>query len=138
MIQIILAQYVLDYPERLPSGSDPLMSYREFADVAPLVSSFAANTNTAIETHFSGGLERLRRRARALGAIELPSATHDVSLQFLALPRIPVQVQLSINGGDDLFGAACAVLYRQSAQHYLDMECLAIGGTLLAEWLSGG
>ena len=129
-VRVILARYVLDCPERLPDGTDRLMSYREFADAAPLVSYFSVNTNKAIESHFSGGIERLRRRALSLGAVELASETHDLSLRFSALPRVPVL--LNFNDRDDLFAAACAVLYRQSAQCYLDMECLAMTGTLLA------
>lgn len=132
-IRVILARYVLDCPPHLPAGSDRLVSYRQFADAAPLVPYFTANTNTVIATHFSGGLEQLTRRARSLGAIELPSETHDLSLRFSALPRIPVQ--LNFNDRDELFEAACSVLYRQSAQYYLDMECLAMTGTLLAGWL---
>jgi len=46
------------------------------------------------------------------------------------LPRIPVI--LNFNDSDDLFPATCSILYQESAQHYLDMECLAMTGTLLA------
>ncbi|MCB2216535.1 DUF3786 domain-containing protein [Desulfofustis glycolicus] len=135
-IRVILARYVLDCPEQPPVGADPLMSYREFADAAPLLSYFTTNTNKTIETHFSGGLEHLRNRARTLGAVELTSGTHDLSLRYFAVPRVPVL--LNFNDQDDLFGAACSVLYRQSAKYYLDMECLAMTGTLLAGWLISG
>ncbi|MBE0582927.1 MAG: DUF3786 domain-containing protein [Desulfofustis sp.] len=134
-VRVILARYVLDCPE-LPWGkADRLMSYREFPDAAPLISYFATNTNKTIETHFSGGLDRLRDSGRSLGAVEEHSASHDLSLSFFALPRIPVV--LNFNDRDELFPAACSVLYRQSAQYYLDMECLAMTGTLLASRLVG-
>jgi len=46
------------------------------------------------------------------------------------LPRVPVV--LNFNDTDDLFPANCSVLYRASAELFLDMECLAMTGTLLA------
>jgi hypothetical protein len=134
-VRVILARYVLGCPELPWSKPDRLMSYREFPDAAPLISYFAVNTNKTIETHFSGGLDRLRESGQVLGAVATHSESHDLSLSFLALPRIPVV--LHFNDLDEQFPAACSVLYRQSAQYYLDMECLAMTGTLLADWLIG-
>jgi len=36
------------------------------------------------------------------------------------------------NDADDEFPADCKVLFERSAEHYLDMECLAITGSFLA------
>ena len=66
----------------------------------------------------------------AMGGTVLASETYDLALQFHALPRIPVL--LNFNDRDDLFPASVSVLYRASAECFLDMECLAITGTLLA------
>ena len=44
---------------------------------------------------------------------------------------------LNFNDRDDLFPPACSVLYRKSAESYLDMECLAMTGTLLCGKLLG-
>jgi hypothetical protein len=38
---------------------------------------------------------------------------------------------VNFNDRDNLFSASCSVLYRSSAVHFLDMECLAMTGTLL-------
>ena len=38
---------------------------------------------------------------------------------------------------DPEFPAQCVILFRQSAEQYLDMECLAIGGTFLSGILIG-
>lgn len=133
-VRVILARYVLNCPSRqLPTGPDRLMSYREFPDAAPLISYFTTTTNKAIETRFSGGVDRLRVRGLELGGKEEANESYDLSLQFFALPRIPVL--LNFNDRDDLFPAACSVLYRQSARHYLDMECLAMTGSMLADRL---
>ena len=40
------------------------------------------------------------------------------------------------NDCDREFPAQCAVLFPQSAEVFLDMECMAIGGTLLAGTLT--
>ena len=40
------------------------------------------------------------------------------------------------NDKDEEFPAQCAVMFPQSAEAFLDMECMAIGGTLLAGTLT--
>jgi hypothetical protein len=49
-----------------------------------------------------------------------------------------VPVIVNFNDRDDLFSASCSVLYRSSAAYFLDMECLAMTGTLLAGKLLAG
>jgi hypothetical protein len=58
---------------------------------------------------------------------------YDLSLQFSALPKIPVL--MLFNDADEEFPARCAVLFERRAEKYLDMECLAMVGSLLFEWL---
>jgi len=129
-VRVILAKYVLICPDELPPLSDTWVTYREFADAAPLVSHFTTNTNKNIETHFSGRLKLLEQRCAGLGAVRDENPAYDVSARFLALPRIPVV--LNFNDADEMFPAVCSILYQKSAQHFLDMECLAMTGTLLA------
>lgn len=50
-----------------------------------------------------------------------------------SLPRIPVL--LRFNDRDEDFPAQCAVLFPRSAETFLDLECMAIGATLLAGML---
>ncbi len=133
-ICVVLCCYVLQCPPGTPTIGD-WVTYREFKDAGPLVSYFTANTNKIIETTFSGRLDALERAGRALGGRRYDDgASHDLSLQFAFLPRIPVL--LRFNDRDEEFPAQCSVLFRQSAEAYLDMECTAIGGTFLAGYLT--
>ena len=129
-VRVILAKYVLTCPDRLPPLSSKWMTYREFRDAGPLVSYFASNTNKSIEQHFSGAAARLERCCKELGARIEHNDAYDLSARFQALPRIPVV--LNFNDADDMFPAACSILYQASAEQFLDMECLAMTGTLLA------
>jgi len=129
-VRVVLCRYVLQAPDHPPPPGE-WVTYREFRNAGPLVGYFTANTNKIIETTFAGRPDSLRQAAAAMGARGHDDGTaHDISLQLAMLPRIPVL--LRFNDRDDLFPAQCAVLFRQSAEAYLDMECLAIGGTFLA------
>ncbi len=129
-VRVILSKYVLTCPDELPALSNKWVTYREFKDGAPLVSYFTTNTNKNIESHFSGKLELLEQGCRSLGGIAENNDSYDLSVKLHALPRIPVS--LNFNDEDDIFPATCSILYQESAQHFLDMECLAMTGTLLA------
>jgi len=54
-------------------------------------------------------------------------------VQFPALPKIPVL--MLFNDADEEFPARCRVLFERRAENYLDMECLAMVGMLLFEYL---
>ena len=54
-------------------------------------------------------------------------------MQFKALPKIPVL--LLFNDADNEFAAQCMVLFERRAENYLDMECLAMVGMVLFEYL---
>jgi dienelactone hydrolase len=54
-------------------------------------------------------------------------------MRFDALPKIPIL--LLFNDADDEFPAQCLLLFERRAEKYLDMECLAILGWLLAGYL---
>jgi len=127
---VVLCKYILVCPQEvMPDGA--WATYREFRDAGPLTVYFTANTNKIIETSFSGRMDLLEKACRRLGAVIVEDgAAYDLSLAFKALPRIPVL--LRFNDGDDEFPAQCSILFRQSAEHYLDMESLAILGTFLA------
>lgn len=129
-ICVVLCKYILVCPgEVMQDGT--WVTYREFKDAGPLIGYFNANTNKTIESTFSGRMDLLTRASQRLGAAPVEDgAAYDLSLMFKALPRIPVM--LRFNDGDAEFPAQCAILFRQSAEHYLDMESLAIVGTFLA------
>lgn len=128
-VQVMICKYVLTCPLKLPEIKDKLVTYREFKDSGPLVSNFTNNTNKTLESTFTGNLTKLKERAIQIGGQISDSETYDLSVDFHAFPRIPVI--LNFNDQDDLFPAACSVLYRSSAALFLDMECLAMTGTLL-------
>ena len=132
-IRVALCCYVLQCPETVPQAGE-WMTYREFRDAGPLVGYFTANTQKIIETAFAGNLPGLVAACHDLGGRPYDDgASYDCSLTFDFLPRIPVL--LRFNDRDSEFPAQCAVMFPQSAEAFLDMECMTIGGTLLADTL---
>lgn len=134
-LQVMICKYILTCPDDLPELKDNLVTYREFKDAGPLISYFTTNTNKTLESTFCGNVSGLRKRGQEIGGEVLDSDTYDLSLLFYAFPRVPVI--LNFNDQDDLFCASCSILYRSSAAHFLDMECLAMTGTLLSGKLIG-
>jgi hypothetical protein len=130
---VILCRYLLLCPAAVPPGLE-WVSFRDFRDAAPLIASFANTVEGAIARGFAGRAAELRQAAEALGG--RPPAElyrYDVSLVIPALPRVPLL--LLFNDADEGFPAACSVLFERRAGGYLDMECLAMAGMLLAERL---
>lgn len=133
-ISVVLCCYILQCPETVPPAGD-WMTYREFRNAGPLVGYFTANTQKIIETAFAGSTGRLVAACQRLGGKAFEDgSSYDVSLTFDFLPRIPIL--LRFNDKDSEFPAQCAILFPQSAETFLDMECMAIGGTLLAGTLT--
>jgi hypothetical protein len=131
-VQVIICKYILTCQE-LPALNNTLgelVTYREFKDAGPLISYFTTNTNKTLESTFAGDIATLKHRAQEIGGKLVDSDLYDLSIEFHALPRVPVI--LNFNDRDDQFTACCSILYRSSAEYYLDMECLAMTGTLLA------
>ena len=128
-ISVVLFQYVFSCPDEIPVAGD-WVSYREFKDAGPLAGYFTSNTNKIIETTFAGNPEALLYACKKLGGELLDDdPSWDFSLEFDMLPRIPIHFRF--NDKDDEFPAQCSILFRQSAESYIDMESLAIGGTYL-------
>jgi len=134
-ISVVLFQYIFSCPAEIPIAGD-LVTYREFKDAGPLAGYFTSNTNKIIETTFAGNPEALRYACKKLGGRLLDDdPSWDLSLEFDMLPRIPIR--LRFNDKDDEFPAQCSILFRQSAESYIDMvESLAIGGTYLIGMLT--
>ena len=128
-VQVMICKYILMCTSERVAVADEFVTYREFKDAGPLISYFTTNTNKTLEATFSGNVEMLKDRSQRIGGEILASDMYDLSLRFYAFPKIPVVV--NFNDSDDLFPAKCSVLYRSTAAHYLDMECLAMTGTLL-------
>ena len=128
-VQVMICKYILTCPSVLPDINDSLVTYREFKDAGPLVFYFTTNTNKTLESTFCGNLTKLRERGQEIGGKVIASNIYDLSLEFHAFPCVPVI--LDFNDQDDLLPATCSILYRSSAANFLDMECLAMTGTLL-------
>lgn len=132
-VGVVLCNYLLQCPDKALQ-EDEWCSYKDFKDAAPLVGTFANTVERPIAENFSGSLSALDKAGRVLGGIE-PAITfpYDLNLLIQALPRIPIL--LLFNDADEEFPADCKVLFEKRTESYLDMECVAIIGMLLSEFL---
>ncbi|MGD2186437.1 MAG: DUF3786 domain-containing protein [Desulfobacterales bacterium] len=130
---VILFKYLLLCPSDHPAEND-WVSFKDFRDAAPFAGSFVNYTEAPIAKYFSGCVNLLETACRKIGGYP-PAATfsYELCMQFDALPKIPVL--MLFNDADDEFPAQCAVLFERRAEKYLDMECLAMVGMLLFEYL---
>jgi len=126
---VILAKYLLLCPSVEPRGGD-WASYRDLKDSGPLTVYFTHDVEQAIAAHFRGRLEALTYACKVMGGYP-PNMdiSNDLSMQFDALPRVPVL--LIFNDADEEFPARASVLFERRAENYLDPESLAIAGRLL-------
>ncbi|MCP4683698.1 MAG: DUF3786 domain-containing protein [Desulfobacterales bacterium] len=129
-ICIILFKYLLLCPDMDPKDKE-WVTYRDIKDAGPLTAYFINDVEQPVSSNFAGRLSDLEKASKALGGyppnIELP---YDLSVQFDLLPRIPVLVLF--NDRDDEFPAKCSVLFERRVRDYLDAECIAIAGRLVA------
>ncbi len=129
-ISVVLYKYILQFPKVPPLSEGDWVTYREFENAGPLTGYFTQNTNKIIETSFAGRLNLLRDVCHKTGGIPVKDeGGFDIAVQFDFLPRVPVLFRF--NDRDEDFPAVSSLLFRQSAQVYLDLKCLSIGGTLL-------
>ncbi|MCG8634604.1 MAG: DUF3786 domain-containing protein, partial [Desulfobacterales bacterium] len=68
------------------------------------------------------------------GTIVTDNASYDLSMRFNALSKVPISLRL--NDEDEDFPAQCTVLFKFSAERYLDMESLGILGAVFAKNLT--
>ncbi len=132
---VILCKYLLLCPDS-PGTDRKLVTYKDFPDAAPYVLGFGNTAEKPISRTFSGKLDALEKQSRELGGIPCNlGISCDLSYIFQPLPEVPIY--LLYNDQDEEFPADCSLLFEKRAKHYLDMECLAIIGMVLAEWLAG-
>jgi hypothetical protein len=132
-VNVLLCKYLLLCPDVAPREDD-WVSYKDFKDAAPFVDGFSNNAEKPIAKTFSSRLNELNKACKKLGgrSPDLDLA-YDVKMRFDSLPKVPVF--LLFNDEDDEFPAQCSVLFERRAAKYLDMECLAIIGWLLSDYL---
>lgn len=130
---VVLFKYLLLCPDHDPLEKD-WVSFKDFKDSAPFAAAFVNYTEAPLAKYFSGRRKDLESACQGIHG-HPPAATfsYDLCIQFKALPKIPVL--LLFNDADDEFAAHCMVLFERRAENYLDMECLAMVGTLLFEYL---
>ena len=132
-VSVVLCKYLLMCPEFTPKGDD-WVSYKDFKDAAPFAGAFVNTAERPIGENFANGLVELKEACKSLGG-RAPGMdlSYDLSVCFDPLPRVPILVLF--NDADDEFPAQCWLLFERRAEGYLDMECLAILGMLLSEYL---
>lgn len=128
-VGLVLCYYLLSHPlAPVPDGQQ--VTFRELTGAGPLVSSFTTNTNKTIASTFATDIADLTKRTIELGGQpETDPSGYDLNIRFEALPNLPIWLQF--NAADDLFTSQSALIFNQSAEHYLDMQGLFIVGTYL-------
>ena len=131
-IRIVLCHYLIQAGQSDLTGE--WVSYRDFKDSAFFISNFQVNAEDRTARYFSGKGRKLEEAAERLGGQPYGEfQTGDVCRYFQALPRVPML--LVFYDRDEDFPASCKILFDRSAPAWLDMECLAVLGWLLAELL---
>ncbi|RLC30906.1 MAG: hypothetical protein DRH32_05035 [Deltaproteobacteria bacterium] len=133
-ICVVLSKYLLMCPDSEPDG-DEWAAFQDFKDAAPFADAYRKNVEQAIAISFGGRLDELKQACKILngGAPEGINLPYDLAMWFVPLPRVPVF--LLFNDGDNEFSTQCKVLFEKRAQQFLDMECLAILGMCLTDYL---
>ena len=133
---VLACRYLLLCPDT-PQTDHTLVTYKDFKDAAPYVGGFKNTVEIPIARTFSGRLDSLEAACLALGGRPFDTdVSCHLAYEFQALPRVPVV--LIFHDADEDFPAQCTVLLRKSAAGYLDMECLAMIGGILAHRLQNG
>lgn len=133
-VSVVLCKYLILCPDTEPKGTE-WIAYRGFADAAPFVGGYTDRVEHLLARTFSGNLHGLSTAAARLGGVDPGlGLSYDLIRRFQALPKIPLL--LLFNDAEEGFPADCKVLLEQRAEKYLDMECLAILGMMLAHYLA--
>ena len=133
-ISVILCKYLLMCPES-EAGEADWVSFKDFKDAAPLIHAFATTVTDPISRMFSGRPWALEKAGKKIGGYTPAEIfSYDVSIKFDVLPKVPLL--LLFNDKDEEFPAQCSVLFERRIEKYLDMECVAMVGMLLYNYLS--
>jgi hypothetical protein len=135
-VSVILCKYLLLCPTEVPPSTVDWVRYSTFKDALPFAAGFRNTAEQPIGETFAGRLEDLREAAAGLGGThtEAPFAC-DLAIRLPALPTVPLL--MTFDDRDEEFPAQCTLLFEDRAAAYLDMECLAMLGMVLASWLKG-
>ena len=132
-VSVVLAKYLLMCPEVAPRESE-WVAYRDFKDAGPFVYGFRVNAEDNVAKTFSGRKKALEElSAQLAGRPSQDDYPGELKMRIDALPRVPML--MLFNDEDEEFPSQCSLLFERRAYRYLDMECLALCGWILAEWL---
>lgn len=134
-VRICLAYYLIHGGQSDLTGD--WVAYRDFKDGAFFHAAFAQIVEDKIARDFSGRMPELEKAAALLGGEVLEAGLGgDLCYRFPMLPRTPLA--LIFYDSDDEFPSSARVLFDASAPEFLDMECLAVLGLILADQLAQG
>ncbi len=125
-VAILLLHYLITADGSSPAGR--WLSFRELPDGLFYSQAFAAHAEVPLAARFGSDLPAFREAADRLAGAPLDLA--DASYCFLALPRLPIAVQ--VWEGDDEFPGRAQILFDAQAGHYLPTEDLSGVGDWLA------
>ncbi|MEJ2640641.1 MAG: DUF3786 domain-containing protein [Desulfosarcinaceae bacterium] len=135
-VSVILCKHLLLCPTQAPPSKSEWVRYSTFKDALPFAAGFRNTAERPIGRTFAGRLNALREAATSLGgaSTEAPFSC-DLGMRLPALPTVPLLMMF--DDLDEEFPAQCSLLFQDRAPAYLDMECLAMLGMVLASWLEG-
>ena len=132
-VRIVVAYYILHGGRGRPAGR--WAAYRDFKDGAFFHAAFSQIVENKIAADFAGRSSDLARAAAQLGGDLFEAGLGgDLCFHFPALPRVPLA--LIFYDRDEEFPASARVLFDEAAPDFLDMECLAVLGLILADQLA--
>jgi hypothetical protein len=136
-VSVILFKYLLLCPEQALPAAGEWVTYHSFPDTAPYAQGFRNTAEQPISKAFTGKLDALKRACMVLGGKpgEAPFSC-DLAIGFPVLPKL--NLLMVFNDQDEEFPADCSILFEEHAAAYLDTECLAMLGMILATWLKNG
>lgn len=137
---VVIAKYLLMAQENVPEPRE-WVTYKDFKDAAPFAAAFSNNVERAIEKRFSNRINKLREAGEKLGGkvVDEIDLSYELIMKFFVLPGF--HLLLVFNDQDEEFPADARILFPDNSDKILDMECLAICGWLLSDYLyilSGG
>ena len=131
-VRICLAYYILHSGRGALSGN--WVSYRDFKDGAFFHTAFSRTVEKKIADTFCGKIDSLKNASRHLSGRDLNTDLDgDFGCLLPVLPRVPLA--LVFYDRDEDFSSTASVLYDSSAPDFLDMECLAVLGQIVADQL---
>lgn len=130
---VLFSKHLLLAPE-VPAEPREWASFQDFKDGAPFAAAFANQVEKGLAQDFSGRSQELEQACERLnGQDPQMGLSYTICRSFRALPRI--NVLLLFDEMDEEFPAEAKILFPDNINHYLDMECVAILGWLLKDYL---